>query len=58
MELVQDAWTFLSSPTGAALGFGLWVISEALASIPAIQANSIFQLVHGFLSRFKKEETR
>jgi hypothetical protein len=57
MDIIQQIWTFLSSPTGAALGFGLWVISEALASVPAIKANSIFQLLHGFLSRFKKDDT-
>jgi hypothetical protein len=57
MTIIQDIWNFFSSPTGAALGFGLWVVSEALASIPAIKANSIFQLVHGFLSRFKKDDT-
>jgi hypothetical protein len=57
MDTIQQIWTFLSSPTGAALGFGLWVISEALASIPALKANSVFQLIHGFLSRFKKDDT-
>lgn len=56
MELLQSVWDFLASPSGAALGFGLWVVSEALASIPAIQANSVFQMIRGLLSRFKKDE--
>lgn len=57
MELITTIISFLTSPTGAAIGFGLWVISEALASIPAIQANGVFQLIHQFLSRFKRTGT-
>jgi hypothetical protein len=56
MDILQSVWEFASSPAGAGLGFGLWVVSEALASIPAVKANSIFQLLHGFLSRFKRGE--
>lgn len=54
LEAFSGIWDFMSSPAGAAIGFGLWVISEALASIPALQANSVFQLVHQVLSRFKR----
>lgn len=57
MEFLQSAWEFLASPAGAGLGFGLWVISESLASIPALKANSVFQLIHGVLAKFKKEDS-
>jgi len=30
---------------------GLFVISEALASIPTIKANSIFQIIHSILAQ-------
>ena len=33
----------------------LWMMSEALASIPAIKANSVFQAISGVLQRFKKD---
>jgi hypothetical protein len=56
MELLQVIWEFINSPAGAGLGFGLWVISEALASIPSVQANSVFQLFRGILTKFKKPE--
>jgi len=32
----------------------LWAVSEALALIPQVKANSIFQLVVNLLSKFKK----
>lgn len=34
----------------------LWLLSEALAQIPAVKANSVFQMVQGFLSKFKKKD--
>ena len=42
-------WEVVSGILGA-----LFVLSEALAKIPALKANSIFELVQGFLSKFKK----
>ncbi len=37
----------------AGVATGLWLISEALAGIPAVKANSVFQAVHNFLAKFK-----
>jgi hypothetical protein len=36
------------------IGWGLFLISEALASIPAVKANSVFQAIYNFLSNFKR----
>jgi hypothetical protein len=36
------------------IGWGLFLISEALASIPVVKANSVFQAVYNFLSQFKR----
>lgn len=35
----------------AALFFTLFLFSEALAQIPAVKANSVFQLVFGWLQK-------
>ena len=53
MTIVNDIINFLTSPSGSTLLGGLFLLSEALASIPAIKANSVFQLVMNFLSKFK-----
>lgn len=38
-----------------AIVFGvLFGISESLALIPAVKANSVFQFIFGFLAKFKK----
>jgi hypothetical protein len=35
---------------------GLWILSEALAQIPSVKANSVFQMVHGFLAKMAKKK--
>lgn len=47
-------WNFLHSDVAVSILAALFVLSEALASIPAIEANSVFQLVRKFLSRYKR----
>ena len=37
-----------------ALG-GLFLISEALAQVPSIKANSVFQVIHNFLGKMTKK---
>lgn len=56
MELVTDVIGFAQSPAFLGLVTGLLVISEALASIPAIQANSVFQLITGALKKMAKKD--
>ena len=55
MEVVSTAIEFMQSPVFGGVMAGLWVMSEALASVPAIKANSVFQLMQNFLIRFKKD---
>jgi hypothetical protein len=43
------SWEVIAEILGA-----LFILSEALAKIPALKANSVFELVQGFLSKFKK----
>ncbi len=38
------------------VSMGLWILSEALAQIPSVKANSVFQMVHGFLAKFTKKK--
>ncbi len=54
MDTLLGIFEFFKSDAGTGLLLGLFLISEALASIPAVKANSVFQLVFGFLSRFKR----
>jgi len=56
MDLFLDVFAFLQSPAGVALLLSLVTVSEALASIPAIKANSIFQLVAGVLGKLTKKQ--
>lgn len=46
-----DVWGMIRDNPWSAVIFVLLVLSEALASIPAIQANSVFQLVVGALKK-------
>ena len=55
MEVVSTVIAFVQTPAFGGIMAGLWVMSEALASIPAIKANSVFQLAQNFLVRFKKD---
>lgn len=56
MDVVTSIIDFVQTPVFAGIAAGLLVMSEALASIPAIQANSIFQLVTGILKKLAKKE--
>lgn len=51
MELLSSIIGFMQTPAFGGIVAGLLVISEALASIPAIQANSVFQLIAGGLKK-------
>lgn len=45
VEIITGIIAWAQSPQAALVFFALWTVSEVLASIPAIEANSIFQLV-------------
>lgn len=57
MEFLGSVITFFSSPAGAGVLAGLFLISEALASVPSIQANSIFQVVYGVIKQFAPKKS-
>ena len=44
-------WDFLGSDTGKAVIVSLFGLSEALAMIPQIQSNSVFQAIFGLLKK-------
>lgn len=48
-----DVWNLIVDNPFSSVAFILLVISEGLASIPSIQSNSVFQLVVGFLKKFR-----
>ena len=51
MEYLNVVVGFLSSPAGAAVLAALLTLSEALAMIPQLKANSVLQLVMQILSK-------
>ncbi len=55
MDMLAGVMDFVQSPAFGGIMAALWVMSEALAAIPAIKANSVFQMVQNFLERFKKD---
>lgn len=55
MEIVSSAIEFMQSPVFAGVVAGLLVISESLASIPAIKSNSVCQAIYNLLVRLKKD---
>lgn len=55
MEIVSSVIAFASTPAFGGIVAGLLVISEALASIPSIQANSIFQAMTNGLKALAKK---
>lgn len=61
MDIMSIIWSFCTSDEGrnviAGVLAGLWMVSEALASIPSIKANSVFQLVYNALTRVKAQVT-
>lgn len=51
MDTVLAVWEFLKSDAGTGILAGLLVISEALASIPAVQSNSVYQVIANLLRK-------
>lgn len=45
MEIVQEVWTFLQTPAGVSVLLAVIGLSESLGGIPAVKANSVYQLV-------------
>lgn len=56
MDEVLKVWEFLQSPTAVAIFAALWALSEALASLPGIASNSVFQLVRNVLAKLAKKD--
>jgi hypothetical protein len=52
IALLTNAIKAIFSPTGAALAWALYLVSEALGSIPQVKANAVYQAVYGFLKWF------
>lgn len=46
-----DVWNYLRSDAGMAIILALFALSEALAAIPQVQANSVFGAVHNGLKK-------
>jgi hypothetical protein len=57
MDTVLSVWEFLRSDSGTGMLVGLLVISEALASIPSVQANSVYQMIVTLLRRVTNKPT-
>ena len=57
MDTVLSVWEFLKSDAGTGIIVGLLAISEALASIPSVQANSVYQLIVNTLRRVAGKST-
>jgi hypothetical protein len=57
MDTVLSVWEFLKSDSGTGILVGLLAISEALASIPAVQANSVYQMIVNLLRRVTTKPT-
>ena len=55
MSYLIALYDFMQSPAGAGVLLALLAMSEALAAIPSVKANSVFQLVSGLLERLKKQ---
>lgn len=57
MELFNTLIDFVQSPTGAGIFMALFAMSEALAAIPAVKANGVFQLLSGLLAKVARKPT-
>ena len=57
MELFNTILDFVQSPTGAGIFMALFAVSEALAAIPAIKANGVYQLLSGLLEKIVRKPT-
>ena len=51
MDTVLAVWEFLKSDAGTGIIVGLLAISVALASIPAVQSNSVYQVIANLLRK-------
>ena len=51
MDTVLAVWEFLKSDAGTGIIVGLLAISEALAVIPAVQSNSVYQVIANLLRK-------
>lgn len=51
MDTVLAVWEFLKSDAGTGIIVGLLAISEALALIPSIQSNSVYQVLANLLRK-------
>ena len=54
ISMIPTFWALANALPWGEIGFGLFIVSEALAVIPGIKANSVFQAVYNFLVRFKR----
>ena len=57
MDLFNTIIDFVQSPTGAGIFMALFAMSEALAAIPAVKANWVFQLLSGLLAKVVRKPT-
>ncbi|MFN3075375.1 MAG: hypothetical protein ABT940_00565 [Alphaproteobacteria bacterium] len=57
MDYVVSVWEFFKSDAGTGILVGLLAISEALASIPAVQSNSVYQIIVNTLRRVTNKPT-
>jgi hypothetical protein len=55
MEAALAAWAFIVANKAVLLGAAL-AVSEALALIPAVKSNSIFEMVVGFIKKLSGKE--
>jgi hypothetical protein len=55
MEYITGIISFFSSPAGAALLAALLAVSEAMAMIPAVKANGIFEFLYTALQKLVKK---
>jgi hypothetical protein len=53
MEKVSAIWAWVNGPQGVMLVLVLFGISEAVAQIPQIKANSVFQVIVNALGWIK-----
>lgn len=54
MELVEKVVAFVSSEQAAMYFLVLFAVSEAIAMIPQVQANSVFQAIFGAMKWVKE----
>lgn len=56
MDFLASIVGFMQTPAFGGIVAGLLLVSEALASIPAIEANSIFQAISNGLKALAKKD--